>query len=113
MRGSGLHRTRAAGRGQLRAPVRPVLGRAGSVASAGSGNGSHASTHACLAVVVGVDVSGRRCGLTAASGARGLTAPGGSWLEGQEGTRREEGPGGGGSGRVWQAEMTDGEGRRR
>ena len=33
--------------------------------------------------------------------------------EGQEGTRREEGPGGGGSRRVWQAEMTDGEVRRR
>ena len=109
-----LRRTRAAGRGQLRqVPVRPVRGKGASAASAGSGNGSHASTHACLAVVVGVDGSGRRCGLTAASGAWGSTAPGGSWLEGQEETRREEGPGGGGSGRVQQAEMTDGEGRRR
>ena len=33
--------------------------------------------------------------------------------EGQEDTRREEGPGGGGSRRVWLAEVTNGEGRRR
>ena len=52
-------------------------------------------------------------GLAAASGAWGSTAPGGSWLEGQEETRREEGPGRGGSRRVWWAEMADGEVRRR
>ena len=113
VRGSGLRGTRATRRGRSgQVPVQPVLGRAASVASARSGNGSRASTHACLAVVAGVDGGGRRW-LTAASGAWGSTAPGGSWLEGQEETRREEGPGGGGSGRVQQAEMTDGEGRRR
>ena len=53
-----------------------MLGKAASAASARSGNGSRASTHACLAVVAGVDGGsrrrGRRCGLTAASGAWGL-----------------------------------------
>ena len=113
MRGSGLRGTRATRRGRSgQVPVQPVLGRAASVASARSGNGSRASTHACLAVVAGVDGGGRRW-LTAASGAWGSTAPGGSWLEGQEGTRREEGPGRGGSRRVWWAEMADGEVRRR
>ena len=72
-----LCRTRAAGRGQLRqVPVRPVRGKGASAASAGSGNGSHASTHACSAVVVGVD-----------GAAEGRTG-GGFWRRGLDGSGR-------------------------
>ena len=95
--------------------VRPVLGMAASVASARSGSGSCANTHACLAVVAGVDGGGRRCGPM-------VRADGGFWRmgldgsgqllaqEGQEGTQREEGPSMGGNGRVRQGGVTDREG---
>ena len=52
--------------------------------------------------MVRTDGGDRRC--------KGSTAPGSSWLEGQEDTQREEGPSGGGSRQVWPMAMTDGEG---
>ena len=45
-------------------PVLPVLGKGASAASAGSGNGLHASVHACTAAVARTDSSGRRRGPT-------------------------------------------------